>query len=763
MAYNPRVFARAPRAKNREQSGKGALMSAAKHRKQKPPPLPRGKPQEAERRPGFPYRAIFLLAAVLLITVLVYSPSFKNGFVNWDDDVNVYENPYIRAVDFENLKVYFTRPLLGMYTPLVYLSYALDYALAGLNPARYHATNLLLHLLNVFWVFLIVKRLTFRAGAGLIAALLFALHPMNVDAVAHVSVRSGLLSSSFYCAAFFGYLLYLRSSRQGHFWGAFLLFCLALLSKASAVTLPLILLLTDIFLGRNLGARALLEKIPFLLGSAVLGLLTFILREDVSQGLTQGYSFLDRIFLGTYSLAFYVIKFFAPLNLSAYYPYPLKNGGALPVEYYLSPLLIFLAAGAVYRARSFRRELIYAFLFYLIQIALVIKIIPLGADFVAERYAYLAYIGFFLVAGKLFCRAWDRAGEGMRRLLIAGGVLVLAGVFSLSSFMRNEVWQDSLTLWNDALSKHPEAALAYNNRGQARASAKDYARAMKDFDRAIELHPAYGIAYHNRGLVQADAKDFSGAIRDYDQAVRFSPRYAPAFFNRGIAKAALGDLRGGAEDFGSAVQINPDYAEAYVNRALARKDLGARKEALEDLDQAIRMRPDYDKAYFGRALLKAEAGDFKGAVQDYSKVIQMTPGMAIAYNNRGSARGALNDYEAAIEDYGRAVRIDPGYARAWFNRANAKLALKQFAGAAKDYDRAIELKPDYAAAYFNRGLASLELEQVREACRDWQAASQLGHPEARSHLDEHCRSLRSASPPSGGFAPSLLPQHKLFR
>jgi hypothetical protein len=157
-------------------------------------------------------KTILILSAILLLTIVVYSNSLNNGFVNWDDGENVYDNISIRQLSPANIKVYFTKALLAMYTPLVSISYALDYQIGGLDPRIYHATNLLLHLLNITLLFFAVRLLTQRIEIAVIVALLFAVHPLNTGAVAPVSTRSTLLYSFFFLAAFLFYIHYLKNN-----------------------------------------------------------------------------------------------------------------------------------------------------------------------------------------------------------------------------------------------------------------------------------------------------------------------------------------------------------------------------------------------------------------------------------------------------------------------------------------------------------------------------------------------------------------------
>ena len=229
-------------------------------------------------------RNLLILSAILLLTILVYARSLNNGFVAWDDPTNVYENPFIRELSGENLKTYFTKPLLAMYTPLVYLSFAVDYQIGGLDPRTYHTTNLILHLVNVSLVFMALWLLTRRTEIAAVAALLFAVHPLNTAAVAPVSTRSTLLYALFFLAAFLAYIRYLQTALKPRYIAVALgLFLLALLSKSAAVVLPLVLILTDYYVGRTFDRRAIGEKIPFFALSLLFGILTFALREDFGQ------------------------------------------------------------------------------------------------------------------------------------------------------------------------------------------------------------------------------------------------------------------------------------------------------------------------------------------------------------------------------------------------------------------------------------------------------------------------------------------------
>ena len=634
-------------------------------------------------------KIILILSAILLLTIVVYSNSIGNGFVNWDDGVNVYDNISIREISAGNIKVYFTKALLAMYTPFIYISYAIDYKIGGLDPRIYHASNLLLHVLNITLLFFIVRLLTHRIEIAAIVALLFAVHPLNAGAVAPVSTRGTLLYSFFFLAAFLFYLRYLKNNfGLGYLALTLVCFLMALLSKSAAVVLPLVLLLTDYYYRRKFDARAIAEKIPFFVLSLIFGILTFVFREDAGHiGSQYVFSVFDRIFLVGYAIVFYMFKVLIPVKLSAYYPYPVKIDGLLPLWFYLTPLVIAACIFLIYKLQNYRRELIFGALFFLINIILVLKILPMGGEIVCDRYAYLPYIGFFLIIGWAYCWITDRlfySLSGWIQYFFIIAVVLYGGAFSAISYERNKVWKDSLTLYDDVLEKYPFVALAYNNRGLFKSEQKDYSGAIDDCNKAIELNPGYAIAYNNRGNVKSKQKDYSGAIDDFNKAIEQNPGDAIAYNGRGLAKMEWGkDYAGAMADFNKAIELNPRYAIAYNNRGN----------------------------------LKSKQKDYSGAIDDFNKAIEQNPGDAVAYNGRGLAKiEREKDYASALADFNKAIELNPGYDIAYNSRGVAKIEWgKDYAGALADFNKAIELNPGYDNAYYNRDLAKILWRRVNPA------------------------------------------------
>jgi protein O-mannosyl-transferase len=613
--------------------------------------------------PGW-YRTAVPLGLVLLLTAAAYSSSFANGFLNWDDPANVTQNPLIRAITWSNVAAYFTTPLLGMYTPLVYASFALDYLWSGLDPFAYHVTNLLLHLANVSLAFWATARLTKSRAAAILVAALFAVHPMNVAAVTPVSVRSSLLYSCFYLAAWVAYIRHVERGSRLSLWTSFALFVLAALSKSAAVVFPLLMILTDWFLAKPLSWTSVRQKLPFFVAAGVFGVVTFVYREDTAamQSLPL-FPFWERLLLAFYTLGFYVVKLLVPIGLSAHYPYPDRVAGHLPTLVSVSPFLVAAVAWLAWRPKAYRHVLVFGASFFLVHVLLVLKIVPLGAEFAADRYVYLPSIGLFLVVGEA-CRRWGRKAAIPVAALAAVPVLGLA----VMAYGRSAVWHDNTRFYGDIIAKYPTAAVAYSNRGAA--------------------------------LVR-DASDAAGAVPDFDRAIRLDPGYADAYYNRATANMLLGRPGAALADVTKAIALRPGRSEYHQVSASARLALRDYRGAIGESDRAIALNPrgdDLYMAYESRGIAAVFLGDSAAAVRDFTTAISLNPRVAGLYQNRGNARALSGDNAGAMTDYDAAIRMVPSFSTAYRYRGMLKLRLGDRSGGCGDVRRAADLGLEAAQA-----------------------------------------------------------------
>lgn len=586
---------------------------------------------------------------VVVITALLYLPALDNGFTNWDDDKQVIANPVIRDLSPEGLKSIFSSFTVSLYQPLTSLVFAVQYRFFELDPRAYHTVNVLLHLANVLLVYVLVQSLAQRMGIALIVVTLFAIHPLQVEVVAWVSSLSILLSTLFYLGALIVYLAYTRSGRVSHLvivWGLFLL---ALLAKSSAATLPLVLVVIDLYLGRRPVRRVLLEKAPFVLLSVVFGAIAVYVRGGAGhlQDFALRYSLLERACIVCYSCLWYVGKLLWPANLSVFYPFPSKPEGWLPVLYYMAPLILAALAVGIWFSGRHRRLLAFAALFMVASLALVIQVVPISELMVCDRYAYVPCIGLFFLVATLIVRIASRG-----RISTAGMLICLAVVVVLlghATFRRIGVWKDSLTLWSDVISKRTDLWVAYLNRGLAYAEAGGHAEAIADLDVALRLNPRSDLALNNRAGCYAYLGNWQAALRDFDGAIQVKPK-PDYLINRGIAKRKMGDPAGAIEDFRTVLEADQRNVRALSERGDAHREAGNWTGAVADYESVLRLYPSHSHATLWLGAVWLQSGDAERAVTFLNRAIDLGhPDLGSVYLFLGIAYQRLGRTELAVE------------------------------------------------------------------------------------------------------------------
>ena len=632
--------------------------------------------------------AVVLGACAALVTLAVYLPALKNGFVNWDDNLYVYENLRIRSIDLGFLKWILTEVIIRNWHPLTMLSHAVDYALWGLNPMGHHLTSIIGHGLNTFLVALLCFRLATRAhtplkrlgpgalATGVAAALLFGLHPLHVESVAWVSERKDVLSALFFLLSLLAYLKYTSgvsggSGRRFNYAASLVLFALALMSKPMAISLPIVLLILDYYPlerllfkdGRDGWARwgrVLLEKLPFFALSGASAVVTLWAQHGVIQPL-EAVAFTERVAVAVRGYAFYLYKMLLPVRLAPIYPLPWE-GELFNLWFFASiALLVAITAFCIYMAvypAKKRRVFLAAWLYYLVMLLPVIGLVQVGRQAAADRYTYLPSLGLFMLAGLgagLLFEKWIRA----RTVVIAVMVMVSA-LMAYTTVRQTGVWKDSITFWSYQINIYPDRVpIAHANRGAALYDLGDFRRAMEDFDTAIALKPEYAKSYINRGKTLQKLGDFRRAIEDFDTAIALSPEYAQAYVGRGLAYAKSRSRRipRAIEDFTKALEIDPGLKKTYYDRAIAYSILGRHTQAIKDLTVAIEIDPGYADAYHNRGVAYANRGKYKLAIEDFSRAISIDPEDADSYRSRGHAYMRLGYTEQATEDYKTADRL----------------------------------------------------------------------------------------------------------
>src|SRR6058998_2654750 len=550
--------------------------AAAKARPLEPPRLPR---ELVARTPAKGWGSWLVPALIAVVTFATFLPALHNQFVNWDDDKNFLENPHYRGLGWTQLSWMWTTHL-GHYIPLTWMTFGLDYLLWGMNPLGYHLTNLLLHAANAMVFFFITRRLLTRAlpspserghtlaVSAAFAALVFAIHPLRVESVAWATERRDVLSGLFYLSAVLAYLRACDREERGRgwYWGAVALFAGALLSKSMAVNLPVVLMILDVYPLRRLGGsigwwskparRIYVEKIPFVLLAAAASAIAVMAQFSIHAALPLAQlSVPGRLAVSAYGLSFYLRKMIVPVNLSPLYELP-RTVSPWAMPFILSFGLAIAITAIVLSLRRRMLGLPAAWLAYLVVLLPVLGIFQSGPQIAADRYTYLAGLGWAILAGASLLSPWRRPP-----FLFTGlAACVLFGL-GILTWNQVQVWHDSEKLWTHALATYPKSSIAENNLGNVRADQSKLAEAIEHYRQALDINPEHASAHYNLGNVLAQQGKLAEANDHHRQALRLKPDYADAHNNLGNVLAQQGMLAEASEQYQRALQITPDDAD----------------------------------------------------------------------------------------------------------------------------------------------------------------------------------------------------------
>ncbi len=673
----------------------------------------------------FNRRNILSVIFIAVITAASFIPSLFNGFTNWDDDKLVIENSYIREISPKSITKIFTSFHLGHYNPIVILSFAVEYFIFGLNPFIFHLNNLLLHILNSILVYYLIFLIGKNTTSAFICGILFGIHPLHVESVAWITERKDVLYSFFYLISLVLYVLYLKNKQKNLYLLSSIIFIFSLLTKGLAITLPAILLLIDFFINDKITKKDILNKIPFFILSALFIILALI--GTYVSGATKtehAFAFYDNFFIGNYGILFYIIKSVFPFNLSALYPIPQKINGMLPTIFLISPLAVIIIFSFAAYSVKYTKKGIFGLGLYLLTIFPVLQFIPSGSAVAADRYIYLPLIGLLYIYTELLLFIYKKYMMNVKILKVISLFLLFSifAVFSIMSYNRCRVWQNSRTLWNDVISKYPQASIAYNNRGSYFFEIGEYKQAEEDFLRAIKLKPDYDRAYYNLGLLYAVKKDYDKAIENYNAAIKINPEYTDAINNLGIIYLKKNMTREAFVCFDNVMRIDKNDATAYNNRGNLYLEMEYYADALADLTRALKAKVVYPEASYNRGIVNLRLKRFKESVNDFNNAIKHKPDYKDAYYNRAIALSSLSKHQEAIMDIDTLLKISPGYSKAYMVRASAYEGLGKYDLALKDFNTSIEKDPGFFENFVNRGIVYVKQGKFEQGIEDFMRA-----------------------------------------
>jgi tetratricopeptide (TPR) repeat protein len=715
--------------------------------------------------------------ALILITVLaaiIYSNIYHCPFV-FDDISSITESAKIR-----DLGNYFSLKQLLKPRAIVNLTLALNYRFGKLNVFGYHLVNVLIHIINGFFVYflaltifkrlanfpkssnsLIPKSLNSSIGImSLFAALIFIAHPIQTQAVTYTIQRYASVAAMFYMGSV---LFYLKARiRQGSevrgqgsegrrtfsfqlsalYILSLLCGLLAFMSKQNTASLPGAIVLVECMCFGGTWrerARRFLWIIPVLVLFAAFVLYAMGLfsgagigsmLEDVS-GLARETELVSRwSYLCTQFnvLVIYIRLLFLPIGQNLDYIYPFKTGFFDGLTFLAFTFLAGLAVLAVWKRKSYPVFTVALFWFF-ITLSVESSIIPIR-DALFEHRLYLPMFGFAIVVSYIVFNVLSR--KQSRAIIISAILIVSLGT---ATYLRNRVWQDHITIWSDVLSKTPQSIRGHNNLGNALSQQGRFDEAISHYSEVLRFAPDDAETHYNLGIVMGQQGDYQEAINYYSKALRSNPRYAKAHNNLGAALARQGSFKEAVSHYLEALRINPDHANAHHNlgNALARQ--GNFEEAIHHFSEALRINPDHAKAHHNLGAALVRQGNLEEAIGHFSKALRIEPDYAEAQYNLGAVLETQGSLKEAMQHYSEALRIKPDDAGLHHDLGVALARQGKLKEAIKHFSEALRIKPDDAKAHYNLGGALKQQGKLKEAIHHFSEALRIKPDYAKAHYN----------------------------
>ncbi len=661
--------------------------------------------------PSLPRHQMLAICGLLLLMMgLVFSQTVRYEFVNYDDDKYAFENPPVMhgltaagfTWAFTNRAVY--------WGPLTWLSLMLDSQLYGPNAAGYHLTNVLLHAATAVVLFLVLHRMTGRVWAAALATMLFAVHPLRVESVAWVTERKDVLSGLFFTLTLAAYLGYVRHPFSLlRYLAVMIFFALGLMSKASLVPLPALLLLLDYWpLGRFGGDprpppslprgkgetflngtnswktwlrqfpwRLVIEKLPLLALVAGSCAVTVWSQSEALVSVDT-FSWGWRIGSALISYVAYVGQFFYPVGLAAVYP---RSDTHLSAARIVAALLVLL--GITVAALLTRRKcpyLLVGWAWYLGMLLPMIGLVQFGAQAMADRFTYLPQIGLCVAL------AWSAADVcRLSTYCRSVGGLISALVLAVAmgaAWRQTTFWRDSECLWRHTLACTSRNGLAHYDLALALVSQGRLDEAIAQYRKALEIKPDDVNSLNNMAIVFVGRGQFGEAITHYREALKIDPHSAQLRYNMGYALACQGRLEEAVPQYQKALELDPRCAIAHHKYGIILAHWGRYAEALAQYRSALKLQPHYGECQFFLAWLLATCPvaslrNGEEAVEHARQVDQLCAGkdplaldcLAAAYAEAGRFPEAITTARRAL-----AVAIEQNK-RALASEVRARIAL----------------------------------------------------------------------------------------
>lgn len=617
---------------------------------------------------------------VAFVVFIVFIPALNCDFVYFDDQTFVVKNPHVNnGLTWDAVRWAFEIHGPSLYHPLTWLSHALDCELFGLDPRGHHFTNVLLHALSAGLVVVWLRMMSSSTVPSVIAAAVFALHPLRVESVVWVAERKDVLSVFFAVLTLVLYTWHAKRPGGLRFGSVAFVFALCLLAKPMLVTLPLVMLMLDIWPLRRMPmvswSRLVLEKLALMAMSAIAGVLTVLTQheggaiENTAVSPPQA-----RLANAVVAGGWYLWKTLWPSDLAVFYPF---RADWPPWLVLFSGVVLVGVSLAVARYWRTMPWLAVGWVWCVVTVLPAIGIIQVGSQGMADRYSYFPSLGLSFALAWMSVCVFERHPRLVRPLLVTACV----GIVSLiaCTIRQTSYWTNSVTLFTRALEVTPPNALVHQNLGMALAEAGRDHEALLHLQKSVEMKGDFARARVNLGGVLLRLGRVQDAVTQLEAALVIDSKRTEAHLSLGTAMSQLGRWHSAIDHFKRFLDAHPNDAltpSALNDLAVAESHIGEWDSAERHWRRAIELSPDYLSAYYNLGTRLRARGDLAGAMRCFKRVVELRPDMATAHNTLGTLLASQGRLHEAAESFRRAVELEPDFVDAKANLARAAAMLK---------------------------------------------------------------------------------------
>ena len=693
----------------------------------------------------------FASLLILGVVIVVYWPAFAAGFL-WDDYTMVSDSALLRGP----LRIIWFTAVPADYFPLTYSSLWLEWRLWGDNPMGYHIVNVLLHAVSCIILWRVLARL--KLPGAFLAAMLFAVHPVNVESVAWIAERKNALAMAFFMLTAWSFVCFAENGKLRYYFLSLAAFLLSLLAKTSAAAWPVVAF-GILYIYRTSNAKtsessrkrasigvSFVWVLPLFLISLGLGLLTiwFQYHRAIGNDIIHHHDFLTRLAGAGCSVWFYLWKALVPHPLS--FVYPMWNINPRSIIVFLPGLALFAAtAFLLWRRRPWSNAVLYGLFYFVLLLAPVLGFI----NIYFQRYSYVAdHWQYFALPAVTTLIA-----IGLTRIklqTVVGGSLVV--VFAVMTFARARVYHDEETVWQDTLQKNPDCWVAYNNLAYLRQHEGKTDASCELYEKSLRIFPDQAEAHNNLGCALLNTGRTTEALEHLQAASHINPDYPTVYYLLGSGYQRLGKNAEAIAAYRDAIRSQPDYSPAYNNLACILVMEGKRDEAQTTLRRALELNPDFAEAMINLGAILNDTGRQSEAAPLLQKATHIIPNNVDGHLNLGNALFVLKQVPAARREYSAALELDPRQYAAHYGLANCLLRTGETNEALKHYQVALDENPAHAESHYQlavllaaRKQKQAAIEHLRETVRlkpDWTIA--LNNLAWALATDADCKPVDSA-------------------